>query len=114
MSRACGGSSARNSSKLGLRGLERFSMAEEAATAEEEEGEIQEDQKLEPSRDGESAGLRGGAVEVVGLEEVDAALGGSGGSTPCVEAASACDDEDDVAELIVSCQLSARQLYTGV
>jgi len=96
-------------------------MAEEAATAEEEEGEIQEDQKLEPSRDGESAGFGGVLVEVVGFEEVDADnceedtdLGAPGGSTPCVEALSACDDEDDVAELIVRCQLSAHQFYTDV
>lgn len=37
-------------------------MAAEAATAEDEEGDIHEDQKLEPSREGESAGGNGVAV----------------------------------------------------
>lgn len=61
-------------------------MAEEAATAEEEEGDIHEDQKLLPRRDGESIdcdavlededNASGELVEFVELVEEDA----SGGS----------------------------------
>ena len=112
MRRACGGSSARNSSKVGRRGLDRFSMAEEAATAEEEEGDIHEDQKLEPSRDGASAGGievdADFAADLVGSEARGDASGGSaclGDELSVLEESARlkdCDEEEAAAELMVT------------
>ena len=63
-------------------------MADEAATAEEEEGEIHEDQKLDPSLEGASVGLEAEDVEAAGCSvvfEAAAGLGASGGSAWVVD-----------------------------
>lgn len=97
-------------------------MAEEAATADEEEGEIHEDQKLEPSRDGESEGLGALEAEEAEVDEVGSVdFDVSGGSAspearrlgPASLRPLACEVEA-AAELMLSCQRCAHFRVTGV
>lgn len=87
-------------------------MAEEAATAEDEEGDIQEDQKLEPSREGESTGALADD-DVAADGEGAAPAGNVSGGSDCPEddglfepdepvLSKDCDEEEAAAELMMS------------
>lgn len=103
-------------------------MAEDAATAEDEEGEIHEDQKLDPSREGESrAGMDEllavavdvDAVDSVDLEEVADDVDAFGGSASpaevlLLEAAPGACEEEVVAEFMLSRAPSNAVLKGGL
>ena len=105
--------------------MERFSIADEAATAEEDEGEIQEDQKLEPSREGASEDALAAAEAATDFEDPEAAeleaLGPrvSGGSASVAAGRlelgaavfAACDEFTPAGVMLGSACSAGRRLY---